>query len=65
MNEKANIPTGKGKKEKLVKAVEKPKLSNEEFQKQKESEKLRRKKEKQLSDTENQIDTIKSKLKNV
>jgi ATP-binding cassette subfamily F protein 3 len=60
---KANIPTGKGKKEKLVKAVEKPKLSNEEFQKQKESEKLRRKKEKQLSDTENQIDTIKSKLK--
>ena len=57
------VASGNAKKVKAVKVEEKPKLTNDEFQKQKETEKLKRKKEKQLSDIETEIDTIKAKLK--
>jgi len=56
---KANITKEKPRKEKKIPVAEKPKLSNDEFQKQKEQEKLKRKKEKQLAEIEKQIDTIK------
>lgn len=60
---RAKAATVKVKPPKTVKIVEKPRISNDEFQKQKQIEKQKRKKEKQLADLESEMDTIKVQLK--